>query len=248
MMLSKKNIKKIIFGGVYTITDEEASKYCKCYMNRLNDQKYGWWIPTHSRYKDEDKYFMIDTYEIDRYLFDNPYTYDKEEYMQQLVAGLKSTQDPDNKGNYVAKMPYNYYYANIIQVTDENIDKFKLACNLEDYRLSDTDDCRYYNDDDVIKYLKLYNEHYYPDGIMVVKKDAKYNYDKFLNAKMDDILKYIQRPNYCNDYYIKDVIEIEKDAIKNNANYNKQKLDKILAYNEFMKKLRDLSDTYIKNI
>ena len=146
-------------------------------------------------------------------------------------------------------MPFHYYYSAIVKLTDENINIFKLKADLHDYRMSDEDECRNYNEEDVIRYLQLYNEHCYSSGgIIVVKKDAKINYKNKINAKANDILKGIHAPDSWSDYKIKELLEIEKEAIENNAEYNKKKLDATIKCNNFINYLKKIYNDYMKEI
>lgn len=245
-MLSEKTLKKIKFGAVYTADPSAVGIYYPNYINDLNDQRYNFWIPAHYKKDNNDAYYMIDTYQIKRELYEDIYTYDKEKYMQSLLNGLMRLKDPEDGGNYACRMPYDYFYSAIVKITDENINIFKEVCNLEEYRLSDEDESRYFNEEDVVKYLKLFNEHKYPTGITIVKKDAKYNYSNLIEAKLYDIVKDIRKPNYVNDYYINDLKRIQLEAIEKEAEFNKEKLDDIIKYNEFIKNLRDQCNEYIK--
>lgn len=245
-MLSEETLKKIKFGTVYTADPSAVKIYYPNYVNILNDQRYGFWIPAHYKKDDNDAYYMIDTYQIKRELYEDIYTYDKEKYMQSLLNGLRRLKDPEDGGNYACKMPYDYFYSAIIKITDENINIFKEVCDLKEYRLSDQDECRYFDEKDVVKYLKLFNEHKYPMGITIVRKDAKYNYNNLIEAKLYDIIKDTQKPNYSSDYYINDLKRIQLEAIEKGAEYDKEKLDDILKYNEFLKDIRNIVDQYIK--
>lgn len=63
MKLSKKNIDKIVFGGIYKIEKEDLREWCPNQLEALNNQHYGFWIPVHSINKEgEENYYMIDTY------------------------------------------------------------------------------------------------------------------------------------------------------------------------------------------
>lgn len=245
-MLSEETLKKIKFGTVYTADPSAVGIYYPNYINDLNDQRYSFWIPAHYKKDNNDAYYMIDTYQIKRELYEDIYTYDKEKYMQSLLNGLRRLKDPEDGGNYACRMPYDYYYSAIVKITNENINIFKEVCNLEEYRLSNKDECRYFDEKDVVKYLKLFNGHEYPDGIIIVRKDAKYNYNNLIEAKLYDIIKDTQKPDYANDYYVNDLKRIQLEAIENKAEYNKEKLEDILKYNEFLKDMRNVVDKYIK--
>lgn len=251
MSLSLENIKKIVFGGVYIAEQSDIKRYCSNYTNNLNDQKYGWWIPTHTRNKEtgQEQYYMIDTYQISSDLYENKYANSKDERYKGLLEGLESLNDPENHGNWAARMPFDYYYSAIVKLDDDNIDIFKLKADLHEYRLTDDKECRNYSEEDVIHCLKLYNEHCYSSGgIIVVKKDAKINYANKINAQINDIWKDIHEPYTYGDHKVEKLLEIEKEAIENNSKYNKRKLEAIIKYNNFINNLKAINDKYKKEI
>lgn len=251
MSLSQENINKLVFGGIYTALGTDIEKYLQSYTNRLNDQKYGWWIPVHATDKQtgEDKYYMIDTYQISGDLYENRYAANKEDRYNGLLKGLERLNIPENGGNWASGMPFHYYYSAIVKLTDGNINIFKLKADLHDYRMSNEDECRNYNEEDVIRYLRLYNEHCYSSGgIIVVKKDAKINYKNKIDAKTNDILKGIHAPDSWADYKIEELLEIEKEAIENNAEYNKKKLDATIKCSNFVNYLKKIYNDYMEEI
>ena len=72
MSLLQENMNKLVFGGIYRADVADIKKYCPAYAERLNDQKYGWWIPVHAMDKQtgKNKYYMIDTYQISGDLYE----------------------------------------------------------------------------------------------------------------------------------------------------------------------------------
>ena len=63
--MKQENIDKIVWGGLYRC---KISNPCPRYNDRLNDQKYGTWIPVHYEYtnyegKHKEGYGMVDTYQ-----------------------------------------------------------------------------------------------------------------------------------------------------------------------------------------
>ena len=66
MMLSKENIEKIVWGGLYTADPESLASYEKVNKQNPWDQRYDHWIPVHLARNGEDQYYMINTYQIDR--------------------------------------------------------------------------------------------------------------------------------------------------------------------------------------
>lgn len=240
MNLSKENIDKLIFGGIYKIDCDDLKQWCPNQVERLNDQHYGIWIPVHSINKEGDEnYYMIDTYQMSRDSFNGIYSSNRDERYKALLEGLERCSDGEH-GNWVAFKTYDYFYSAIIEITDTNFHIFKLIADLHDYKLSNNDECRQYNTEDVLHHIKLYNEHNYPSGIVLVRKGAKVNYQNKIDAKICDIRRWIEQPKSASDYDIQELLKIEKEAIDNNAKYNKQELDNFIKYNEFIRGLETL--------
>ena len=187
---------------------------------------------------------MIDTYQMSRDSFNNQYNNNKNERYKSLLKGLERCSEGEH-GNWVAYKTCDYYYSAIIKITDTNFHIFKLIADLHDYELSDNNECRKYNNEDVLHHIRLYNEQNYPDGIVIVRKGAKINYQNKIDAKICDIRRWIEQPKFASDYEIQELLKIEKEAIENNAEYDKQKLDKFVQYNKFIKGLGALLDNYL---
>lgn len=174
------------------------------------------------------------------------YSNDRDKRYESLLKGLEECSDGQH-GYWVAMKTYDYYYSAIIKITDNNFHIFKLIADLHDYELTNRDECRKYNNEDVLYNIRLYNEHNYPDGIVVVKKNAKINYQNKIDAKICDIRKWMNEPCAASEYQIQELLGIEKEAIDNNAEYDKQKLEDFLQYNKFIKGLEILLKTYLRN-
>ena len=117
---------------------------------------------------------------------------------------------------------------------------------MHDYKLTDEKESREYSEEDVLDYVRLYNEHNYPKGIVIVKKDAKINYQNKIEAKISDIKKWMSYPDPASDYEIEELLNIEKEAIENNAEYDKCEFDKFIKKNIFIKELKNIYSSYLK--
>ena len=249
MELSKENIKKLIFGAVYVADYNQIEKYCSRYNDDLNDQHYRLWVPVHYKKDNEEKYYMIDTYQVSRDLFSGIYDNDKEKVYESLIKGLERLKTPEDAGNWGSGMPFNYYYSAIVKLTDESFKIFKLYADLHKYRLSDDRESKNYKESDVITGIQLYNEHAYSQGgITLVKKNAKINYENKINALATDIIKDIVTPYVGTDYQIEKILKLEKEAQKNNAKYNKKRLDTVVKYKKFMNNLTEIYRKFFKEI
>lgn len=245
MSLSKENREKIIFGGVYTVNRDDLKKYCSNQIRGLNDQHYGLWVPAASIVDNEEVYYMIDTYQINRIRFEYQHSCDTDIVYQGLIEGLEELKDPE-KGKHAVNYAYNYFYTAIIKVTNENINIFKLNFDLHDFEIISEEDARYYNDEDIRRRVRLYNEHKYPTGITLLRRGSQINFDKKLIALIHDIEKDISKP-YASKVYNEHIIKEYKDlASLNNANYNKDKLQRVEDLLDFLYQQEQEYKNYIK--
>ena len=149
-MLSTENIKKLIFGGLYKIEEEDLKIYCPNQLEWLNDQHYGLWVPVHSiNSEGQDIYYMLDTYQIDKNLYNHQYNTSSKEKYEYLIKGLESLQEANNNGNWVSKMSSDYFYPARIKITNENIRIFKLYVDLHQYDICPDKEERYYKEQDL---------------------------------------------------------------------------------------------------
>jgi len=221
-------MKEIIFGGLYRAIGQ-ISRFLPNYWDRLNDQRYNYWFPI--RVVDDkgtDKTYMIDTYQ-----FEIPYA-SKE--FNKLVIFLKSLgEEKDN--SWLAITPYNYYYSARVEITKNSIDIFELVANLEDYQMCNDAETRYYNKEDVLNGVMLWNYQRNGRGCNLKRKDAKTRYDYKIQSLINDILGEINEPNIY-DYDIKKLLDIEKEAIKIGAEYNKSKVEYILKLQKYINRIK----------
>lgn len=103
-----------------------------------------------------------------------------------------------------------------------------------------------YFDADIISEIKLYFEHCYPRGLILVKKDAKFNYKK-------KIFDYIYSKGYkkeetMHDCYFNELMELLKTGSNSLDANDKKVVTNFLKINEFIKKQRQELDNYIKTL
>ena len=234
-MLSKENIKKLIFGGLYKIEEEDLKIYCPNQLEFLNDQYYGLWVPVHSiNSEGQDIYYMLDTYQIDKDLYSHQYSTSSKERYEYLIKGLESLQEANN-GNWVSKMSSNYFYPARIKITNENIRIFKLYVDLHQYNICPDKEERYYKEQDLACNIKLYNCHsYFTNGINLVKKEAKIDPDKKIQGQLQDMKVWMQEPISSSEYSMNQLKELLEQFDKDNITYDKKVVNKFIQYNEFL--------------
>lgn len=230
-------LNEIIYGGIYRANQQALSfSDLPNYTNRLNDQKYNYWIPIRvkSENLDKDCIYMIDTYQ-----FDMPYNCRKDynkmvEYLQSLA------EDKDGNNYYKARKAYDYYYSALVKLNDINIKHFTLLVDLSEWTKSTGMEIRYYNNDDTYSYLMLWKYHNSGSGMFIKKKNAKLSYDLKIDSMCNDILYNYSMP-IIYDNEVRRVLEVEKEAIKNNAEYNVNKVKYLL---EVQRTINNLKNDY----
>ena len=161
------NLKdKVVFGGLYSYSHNrfEKSKFGSDSYSR-NDQIYHLAVP----YVDKNGNLGFqDTYQIRRY---NGSTY-QTSYDYQVNV-FKSWADPE-KGSWATYYASDFYYKSNEIIKDESmLNDYKLICNLEDFEvLDDSKEILDYEDSDVVRNVRLWNECGYPRGISLVRKGA----------------------------------------------------------------------------
>lgn len=173
---------------------------------------------------------MIDTYNLDRLDWS---VEPKNEELSNIISRYERYLDPkyeytDNRLNSVI---YETYYKNECQVTKQNADKFKLICNLNNYRY-----CKYneysadYSNCDIIDNIFLYREQNWPDGITLIRRGSNTVSWRILRRLNDNLLDNTISPCCLVDE--EDIQEVKKlilDIIKshdiNDINLKNKLLD-----------------------
>lgn len=167
---------KVIFGAVYRRKTNDSH----------NDQHYYCYIPV--AYKTEDgviKYKMVDTYMIRNTCWADT-SYDKKIwFLEQANCGETSSKIYYDHRNYYYQ---NYYTIDSLEL---NEDEWELIADLHDYRIISDDETRNYLQEDLVKYLPLWNEDNYRwgsgrVGSCFVKKNAKKDGWKVYLKSSDD--------------------------------------------------------------
>ena len=246
-MLSNKYAEKLIFGGIYRCSNMYP---CDSYGSVLNDQRYGIWVPICYLYTDSDKkqykkYGMIDTYQIDcsiQYARDDKIDYTNMNKFERIVKNLQELKNLEN-GNNAKYKTGNYYYSAFCELTNSNFKDFELIANLSDYEVTRNPD--YYDKCDVICGVRLYNEHAYPYGINIKKKNAKTNYGNKISSKIYNLEFQCHPPKAIYKFQYNELLNLEKEAKEQGAMYDKKNLDNFIKKNNFLIKQREEYDKFM---
>lgn len=199
--LKMSEFTKLIFGALYKANDN-INKYLPNYNSYMNEQKYGLWVPVRVKTKEIDKLYMIDTYR-NRPMYGA--SFDK------ILEKLKEFgKEQDN--SWYANSPYGDDYSARVELNENTIKAFDLYVNLEEYRVLESSEEDDFLDSDKINSIKLYSEHKYPNGLTLVRKDAKINYDYKVNSLFNEIIYTDLRTFSCYSYNIVKINEL-KDKV-----------------------------------
>lgn len=212
--------EKLIFGGIYEATTVVPDRY----RDSLNVQKYGCFVPVCIENDGVKRYYMIDTYEID-----SSYSYGEERSRyNNIVNNLVSMKNPEIGKWAYHNAVYKHYYNNTVEINISNINTFKLIADLREYKPVSNRESENYLEEDVLRYVKLWCECKYPYGYTLVRKDAKEDISRKIDAKINDIMSYIKFPKagYGGDF--KELEQLVSYAKENNINYDDKEVKNIL--------------------
>lgn len=218
---------KIIWGGIYKAKDLK-SVWMHAANPKLdhNDQRYNIWIPVNFSGNSIVKpgIYMIDTYQAPRC----------GSSFQSCVEALKKFKTDGDAAYYSCG---NYYYNSRVRLTDSIFEEFELIADLNEYKEINIEETYKYTEKDVLRYIKLYHEHKYPNGICLVKKDASINCWNYVEDLCDNIVDNISTPY---------VSTTSKIAYEDLINYIKSIPDKDLYNSDRVKSVIELYD-FIKS-
>lgn len=121
--------------------------------DRFDDQTQGWWLPF---YDENGNIHMVDTYHIN-----TRGTKEGQTILDRIVK--EATEKADNS---------QYFYGGSVKITEETEKYFKEVCDLRDFEISRVD-ANDYSKKDFVDGVQLYFEHAYPNGVLLLRKNAK---------------------------------------------------------------------------
>lgn len=232
-------IEKIVFGGIYK-HNSNLKKHLPRYYEYLNDQKQGYWFPVRVVKEDgSDNIYMVDTYQ-----FDMPYEYQKD--YDKMVEFLKSLGEANNNLRY-ANTPFNYYYSARVEITKDSIEAFDLLVNLEDCIVVREEEARYYDEEDIFRYISFWNYHNSGRGVILKKKLAKINYELKIGNLINDALSN-RGINAISDYHVNNVLECAKDANESGSCYDRGRVEYLLKLKKYLDRVSKNYYRYEKKI
>ena len=228
-------METIKYGSLYRENDN-IRLYLPKYYDYLNDQKYHLWIPIRVKTDKVEKIYMIDTYQSYRVYGD---------YEKQLAQLKKYGEEEDN--SWYAYRVYDYYYSAIVELNEETIKAFDFYIDLDDYRVMKNNEKDDFKDEDIVEGIKLYNEHAYPYGLTLVRKNAKIDYELKMDKLFHKIIYDELNPPYISNRSLSEINELSNkvsDTRKINVvNKLNEKLNALAKeYKEYYKELLEVDE------
>lgn len=157
---------------------------------RRQEQSQGWYVPV----MDENGTLAL----IDTYFIKSSYSaHDKNvSAMTDAIVKLGSEPHPYT----FSRVRYDYYYGKDgIHYFKELPSDYEDMGYLPDFRYVSRSESRDYDPSDVIPYVQLYFEHGYDwhgyvHGVFLVRKDAEKVEAKMLEAAIEDVYEWLERP------------------------------------------------------
>ena len=232
-MLSKANAEKLVFGGIYTANPADLAAYEHINTDSPWDQRYRYWVPVRilNEKTKEHKFYMVNCYQIDS----SCYVPEKATRFENLVK--RYTEGFFVDGSSVLNKTWNYYYKSGTLLTDYNLNCFKFVADLHDYRYVSERDSENYLESNVLRHVQLFREHNYPNGIVLVRKDAKESAARQIEAMINDAMRYAEAPRVS-------IADLEKlrnmisEAEKSDQTFNVAKTMAAVTYLEELAELQ----------
>lgn len=229
------------FGTLYTAPVRDLRAWAsRIDSNNCMNQCYGQFLP----FCDEGtgKIYMIDTYHITEHGMKNG--------SYQHILDDAAERGRSASSWFINACRTHCYYNDCVELCDANAHLFEEQAYLPDWRIARNEECRDYADEDVIFGVKLWWECAYPGGLNLIRKNAKPNLDKQVEAIVRDIYRDNPTPSYwgypvnkLNDFLaeLPEDAEYDKDAVAKAREYA-AKLEAIEA--DWRKFYRELNEKY----
>ena len=201
----------------------------------LDDQTQGWWLP----FLKDGEIYLVDTYHIDLLS------------KKSLEKFMEDNENDKDNSWLINKANWDYYYGGSVKITPMTEGCFKEVCDLRyfEFTKDDPDD---YEEEDIVRYVQLWREHGYPNGVTLKRKDASKSINKQALNKMYQTLNDI-RISWIRRYDVDELEEYLKDSkvdekIKLKLEASLRYINTILECNEIIEEARSIYDKEINKI
>ena len=233
---------KIVIGGLYR--PKTRSAYVDGDRDR-NDQMSMLCLPIA---REDGSVWMLDTYQISR-----PSMKDGMGLLDMFI----DTYTSDYPGYELSHAMGLYYYRNYRKIeTEDDLSLFELVCDLRDVEeLRFGDDPRMYNEDDLIREVKLYNEHGFSwrlgvVGITLKKKGATPDPRKTLLFEMERFRDQLKVPSGQSElkYFLEKIRPIRFEAEESLSKEDGEWISAIFELNATLVKMRNEIEDLVRKV
>lgn len=225
MKLSKENYEKLVWGGLYVCNDRiEASLETTRWGG--GDQRYTHWVPAY--HQDKDEIYMVNLYQMSG--------------CRDYDTMVKQFEDLKTDGRFAIGKCFDYYYHANALIDDYNFDRFKLVLDLHDYHPINERKSYDYKVEDIVRNVRLYFEHAYPDGITLVRNGAQIDSWNKVEKATSELINWITEPRV---WPVDSFLEMIKEEDAKGAHYNKRRVQAALEYHQV---IQDMINEYAPKI
>jgi len=243
--MMNKLLDKVIFGGVYKANLNNIFDLPKDYTSRLNGQRYNCWIPVRVVKNNEDKIYMIDTYQLK---IDYQYgykTHELEKY-NKFVEYLVSLGEEVDR-SWLTNCVFDYYYSARVELKENNIKTFTLIADLKEYKPIVSDLRSHYNDED-IKHLMLWNYQNSGYGTYLLHNNADINYKQKINNLYYKFMDDLSTPSDGYESKWNNLVKCVAYADNHNKDYDKNLIEYAIKMRNYIQRLSKNYQRYEKKI
>lgn len=190
-----KNVSEVVLGGLYKANPAQISGARK----PSHEQSYGTFIACLETIT--GKVWMLDTYKLESNTFSssNEFPFTLLGRSQNFIDGVGEKEAKVSEWT-VRHTIYDGYYSSSAELTEYNAAEFEFLGYLPDYRAVSSRDADDYSEEDVIRGVKLWRDHAYPQGIDLVRKEAQADTSRIFNALVSDFRSAVNAPSIFFDF------------------------------------------------
>lgn len=239
-----KDISEVVIGGLY----KAESAHVSGARNPSHEQSNGLFIACSE--EPTGKIWMLDTYKLKSNTFassqDFPFT--DLGRSQRFIDGVGESGAKVSQWT-VRQAIYDGYYSSTAELTPYNVRCFEFLGYLPDYRAVSEREAANYADEDLLHRVKLWREHAYPKGIELVRKDAKTDSRRILDAFIADLREQMNPPSIYFDFATIEKAaenvpgcELEIETLRREYDAMEEMTERWRDVNRAMRKIREAKD------
>lgn len=188
--------------------------------DRFDDQTQYWWLPFYDK---NGNIHMVDTYHIE--------LRSTKEGQTILDKILEEASEKTDNSWLIFRANSQYFYGGSVKITEETEKYFEEVCDLREFEISRAG-ANDYSRKDFVNDVQLYFEHAYPNGVLLLRKNAK----KDFNREIQNFINIEERrcrDSIVGEIDIKDVDEFIERVNEEDSN-NKKLKERLLLLRKFI--------------